>query len=112
MMNTVFMSVFERMHEIGVLLAIGWKRSRIMRMILCESVLLSMVGGVIGSCVGALAVKLLEMTNTLKGRIEGDLNPSLFAMAFLVAVGLGLLGGLYPAWRGSRMAPALALRTE
>ena len=112
MMNTVFMSVFERMHEIGVLLAIGWKRSRIMVMILCESVLLSMVGGVIGSGVGALAVKLLEMTNTLKGRIEGDLNPTLFAMAFLVAVGLGLLGGLYPAWRGSRMAPALALRTE
>ena len=112
MMNTVFMSVFERMHEIGVLLALGWRRSRIMRMILCESLLLSIVGGVVGASTGALAVRLLEMTSALRGRIEGDLSPSLFGMAFLVAVGLGLLGGLYPAWRGSRMSPALALRAE
>lgn len=112
MMNTVFMSVFERMHEIGVLLAIGWRRARIMQMILCESLLLSIIGGAVGAAVGALAVKALEMTNALRGRIEGDLSPSLFGMAFLVAVGLGLLGGLYPAWRGSRMAPALALRAE
>jgi putative ABC transport system permease protein len=112
MMNTVFMSVFERMHEIGVLLALGWRRSRIMRMILFESLLLSIVGGIVGAGTGALAVRLLEMTSTLRGRIEGDLSPSLFGMAFLVAVGLGLLGGLYPAWRGSRMSPALALRAE
>jgi putative ABC transport system permease protein len=52
MMNTIFMSVFERMREIGILLAIGWRRSRILRMILCESVALSLAGGVVGSLLG------------------------------------------------------------
>jgi putative ABC transport system permease protein len=112
MMNTIFMSVFERMHEIGVLLAIGWRRARIMKMILCESLLLSIAGGLVGAGTGALAVRLLEITPALRGRIEGDLSPGLFGMAFLIAMGLGLLGGFYPAWRGSRMAPALALRYE
>lgn len=112
MMNTIIMSVFERMHEIGVLLAIGWRRARILKMILCESLLLSVVGGVIGAVIGGLAVRLLESAPMLRGRIEGDLSPALFVMAFLIAVGLGLLGGLYPAWRGSRMSPALALRYE
>jgi putative ABC transport system permease protein len=112
MMNTIFMSVFERMHEIGVLLALGWRRVRIMKMILCESLVLSAAGGLAGAGIGALAVKVLEITPMLRGRIEGDMSPSLFVMAFGIAIGLGILGGLYPAWRGSRMSPALALRYE
>ncbi len=112
MMNTIFMSVFERMHEIGILLAIGWRRSRILRMILLESLSLSIMGGVVGSVVGYVAVRGLEAAPALRGRIEGDLSPQLFFMAFLVAIGLGILGGLYPAWRGSRMAPNTALRYD
>ena len=112
MMNTVFMSVFERMHEIGILLAIGWRRYRILLMILCESLALSLLGGIVGSVIGYLAVIGLQATPMLRGRIEGDLSPQLFLMAFLVALGLGILGGLYPAWRGSRMAPNTALRYE
>ena len=112
MMNTIFMSVFERMHEIGILLAIGWRRRRILRMILWESLVLSLAGGVVGSLIGFAAVRALEATPMLRGRIEGDLSPQLFLMAFLVALGLGILGGLYPAWRGSRMTPNTALRYE
>lgn len=112
MMNTLFMSVFERMHEIGILLAIGWKRSRILRMILWESLVLSAAGGVVGSVLGFLAVRGLEGTSMLRGKLEGDLSPQLFGMAFVIALGLGILGGLYPAWRGSRMAPSTALRCD
>ena len=112
MMNTIFMSVFERMQEIGILLAIGWRKSRILRMILFESLVLSFIGGILGSVLGYTAVRCLEETAMLRGKLEGDLSPQLFGMAFLIALGLGILGGLYPAWRGSRMPPGSALRYQ
>ncbi len=112
MMNTIFMSIFERIHEIGILLAIGWGRARILRMILWESVILSMIGGAFGSAIGFVAVRLMEMTPIMRGLISADMSPRLFGMAFLISLGLGVLGGLYPAWRGSRMPPCTALRHE
>ena len=59
-MNTMLMTVFERTHEICILLAIGWKRSRIVRMVLCESALLGFLGGIVGVLLGAVAVKVLQ----------------------------------------------------
>ena len=111
-MNTVLMSVFERIHEIGILLAIGWRRRRIVSLILCESLALSLLGGLAGIGLGVGAVKLLETTAWMRGRIEGDLGPALFLIALAVALGLGMLGGLYPAYRGSRLQPNEALRYE
>ncbi len=111
-MNTVLMSVFERTHEIGVLLAIGWRRSRIVRLILYESMVLSLSGGIAGSALGFAAVKLLQWSPILRGKIEGEVSPGLFAVALSVALGLGMLGGLYPAYRGSRLPPGEALRYE
>ena len=55
LINTMVMSVFERTREIGILRAIGWRPCRIMRMILMESVLLSMGGGVLGT-IGAMTL--------------------------------------------------------
>ncbi|HEV3218928.1 MAG TPA: ABC transporter permease [Candidatus Acidoferrales bacterium] len=111
-MNTVLMSVFERMHEIGILLAIGWRRSRILRMILYESIVLGVVGGIAGSVVGTATVKLLQTTPLLRGKIEGEFSVFLFALALIISIGLGAIGGLYPAIRGSRMHPSEALRYE
>jgi putative ABC transport system permease protein len=48
----------------------------------------------------------------MRGKIEGDINPSLLALALLIALALGVLGGLYPAYRGSRLHPSEALRYE
>ena len=59
-MNTMLMTVFERTHEICVLLAVGWTRGRIMRMILYESALLGLFGGVVGVAIGAIGVKVLS----------------------------------------------------
>ena len=110
--NTVLMSVFERTREIGILLAIGWKRRRVMMMVLLESLGLSLLGGVLGSIVGWVAVTMLERTEMLRGKLEAEIGPGLFLMALTVALGLGMAGGLYPAWRASRLQPGEALRAE
>lgn len=108
--NTVLMSVFERLHEIGILLAIGWRRRRIVRMILAESLLLTFVGGVLGCGLGVLAARLLEASPWVHGKLQANVTPSLLGVALAIAITLGAVGGLYPAWMGSRMSPATALR--
>jgi putative ABC transport system permease protein len=108
-MNTMLMTVFERTHEIGILLAVGWKKSRIMRMVLLESALLGLLGGIVGVALGALGLKLLEHTPTLRGLLEADLSPKLLFTAIGIAVVVGIVSGLYPGWRSSRLSPSLAL---
>jgi len=110
--NTVLMSVFERVHEIGILLAIGWRRRRIIRMIMLESVLLSLVGGLSGVACGMLALEVLQRLPWLRGRIEMAVTPGPLGAALLLALALGIVGGLYPAWRGAHMQPTAALRHE
>ncbi len=110
--NTMLMSVFERIREIGILLAIGWRPRQVMAMILGESLLLSLLGGALGCAAGVAAVKLLERTELLRGKLEADTGPALFLTAFGVALLLGALAGLYPAWRASRLQPSEALRNE
>lgn len=108
-MNTMLMTVFERTQEICVLLAIGWKRSRIVRMVLLESALLGFLGGVGGVLIGVFGVKLLVTTPAIRGLLEPDLNPQLLVMAVAIAVVVGVFSGLYPAWRSSRLTPSHAL---
>ena len=110
--NTVLMSVFERTHEIGILLAIGWRRARILGMILLESMLLSLIGGIVGIGVGFAGVKILQRTPIMQGKIEGYISADLLGLAILIALVLGILGGLYPAYRGSRLHPREALSYE
>ena len=108
-MNTMLMTVFERTQEICVLLAIGWKRSRIVRMVLWESALLGFLGGVGGVLIGVVGVKLLVTTPAIRGLLEPELNPQLLVMAVAIAVVVGVFSGLYPAWRSSRLTPSYAL---
>ncbi len=108
-MNTMLMTVFERTHEICVLLAIGWRRSRIVRMVLWESALLGFLGGIGGALLGVVGVKLLVLTPAIRGLLEPDLNPQLLVTAVAIAVVVGIFSGLYPAWRSSRLTPSHAL---
>ncbi|MEQ1871038.1 MAG: ABC transporter permease [Vicinamibacterales bacterium] len=109
-MNTVMMSVAERVHEIGILLALGWRRRRVLSMILGESLALSVAGGATGVAGGSAVMLWLQHTAMLRGKIEGELSLSLMAMAFAIAIGLGIVGGLYPAYRAASMRPGDALR--
>jgi putative ABC transport system permease protein len=108
-MNTMLMTVFERKQEICVLLAIGWKRLRIVRMILLESAMLGFLGGIGGVALGLVGVKLLANTPVIRGLLEPDLSAELFVSGVLMAVVVGVFSGLYPAWRSSRLNPSEAL---
>jgi putative ABC transport system permease protein len=108
-MNTMLMTVFERTQEICILLAIGWKRSRIVRMVLWESAFLGFLGGVIGVILGVVGVRLMEHTPAIRGLLEPDLNARLLATSVGIAVVVGVFSGLYPAWRSSRLSPSQAL---
>jgi putative ABC transport system permease protein len=109
-MNTMLMTVFERTQEICVLLALGWQRGRIIRMVLLESALLGLIGGLVGVLIGAIGVKILGMTPAIRGLLEPDVSVSLLAISVAIAVGVGVVSGLYPAWRSSRLVPSRALQ--
>jgi putative ABC transport system permease protein len=109
-MNTMLMTVFERTQEICILLAVGWKRRRIFRMILLESALLGFLGGVGGVAIGVVGVKVLETTPAIRGLLEADLNVALLLTSVAIAVVVGVISGLYPAWRSSRLTPSHALQ--
>lgn len=108
-MNTMLMTVFERTQEICVLLALGWQRGRIIRMVLWESALLGLLGGVAGVLIGTVGVKILETTPAIRGLLEPDLSVGLLAISVAIAVAVGVVSGLYPAWRSSRLIPSRAL---
>jgi ABC-type antimicrobial peptide transport system permease subunit len=112
MMNTMVMSVFERTREIGVLRALGWRRWRVLWMILRESVALTLLGGAAGSLVGVLIGLLLNNLPIIEGWMQMQYSAGLFAQAFVTALGLGVVGGLYPAWWASNLQPVEALRYE
>jgi len=101
--NTVLMSVLERRHEIAILLALGWRRARVMKMIVSESTLLSVVGGVAGVALGVLTLRGLQWSSWFRGKIETDPSLWLLGSALLLSLCLGALCGLYPAWRGAQV---------
>jgi putative ABC transport system permease protein len=111
-MNTMIMSVYERTHEIGVLRALGWRKTRIVRMIVIESVVLSIVGAVVGTLAAIVMVRVLTNLPNVQGLIAGRVDPEVVAQGFIVALTVGLLGGILPAIRATRMAPTTALRHE
>lgn len=112
MMNAQLMAVMERTREIGVLRAIGWSRSRVLRMILMESLTVCLAGGAAGLAIGYGLIVWLSKASVVVGVNTGNINANLLSQAFVVVALLGLAGGLYPAWRASRMAPVEALRYE
>ena len=85
-MNTMLMSVFERTHEISVLLALGWTRRRIMRMILDEAAMLGLLGGIVGVALGVIGVKILGASPAIRGLLKPDLGIALLTLSVLIAV--------------------------
>jgi len=108
---TMLKAVSERTREIGVLRAVGWKQKRIIAMIMGESLVLSFIAIFVGLIIGIGLVELLSVTNVLRG-IAPAFSIFLFLKAIGVALLLGILGGIYPAYRASRLSPTEALRYE
>ncbi len=112
MMNTMVMSVFERTREIGVLRALGWRKRQVLAMVVRESVALSLIGGGVGILIGVLLGRILNANPVMQGFLQLEYTPTLFLQALGLALALGMVGGVYPAWRAANLQPVEALRYE
>jgi putative ABC transport system permease protein len=107
-MNIVLATVMERTREIGVRRATGARRNDIVRQFLTESVLISVAGGVLGIAFGYLLSWLIARTAEWKTIVTS----SSIVIAFGVSVAVGVIFGIYPAVKASRIDPIEALRYE
>ena len=110
--NTMIMSVNERTREIGVLKAVGWKERRILGMILGESMVLTLIAAVLGTIIAIVGVTALLSFTSIGGLIKPYYSLDIIVRALAVAFTVGIIGGLYPAYRASRLSPTEALRYE
>ena len=107
-MNIMLVSVIERTREIGIRMAVGAKPLDVMTQFLVESLVLGVLGGFLGLALGAGAAKFMAGYFQLKFFFPATTA----AIAFFVAGGVGVVFGLYPAVRASRLDPITALRYE
>ncbi len=112
MTNTVVMSVLERTREIGTLRSVGWRKRRVLGLILGESLLLSLLGSLIGIGLGVLLLKLVGQVPAVASLSSPAFTFGLLVNVLVIALGLGAIGGLFPAWWASRLTPLEAMRYE
>jgi putative ABC transport system permease protein len=119
-------TVRERTKEIGTLKAIGFSNSAVMGQFMLEGVLLSAIAGVVGIAIGVFAApsltSILQITPTISraagfgSRVVAAssviVSPELILVGLGVAILLGTLGSLYPAWRAAKIKPAEAMKYE
>ena len=107
-MNIMLVSVSERTKEIGIRKSIGARRSDILKQFLAESTMLSLLGGAIGITIAYLLAKLVATVTP----VPTSLPLLAVTIALLVSGTVGLVSGVYPAWRAARLDPIEALRAE
>ncbi|MCI0659868.1 MAG: FtsX-like permease family protein, partial [Acidobacteria bacterium] len=107
-MNIMLVSVTERTFEIGLRKAVGARRRQILLQFLIESALLSSVGGTAGLSLAAVTSWVMNVATTIPMKI----TPSYILLSLLVSGGIGLIFGVYPAYKAARLDPIVALTRE
>ncbi|MCD4769046.1 MAG: FtsX-like permease family protein [Bacteroidales bacterium] len=123
--NTMLMVVLERTRELGMLTAIGMNKKKVFRMIMTESVFLSLIGGVVGMIVSKVIIMLTAKNGiSLAGMEEGfegmgfsahiypEIGPEFFGLVTVLIIITGILSSVYPALKALKLDPAEALKTE
>ena len=107
--NTMAMSIMERQGEIGILATVGWSPVRVASLVLSEGVAVSVLGAAAGLLLGVIGGGLLVKALGVSTYVTPSVTAWGLGRALLVGVAIGVLGGIYPAWRVTRMQPLKAL---
>jgi putative ABC transport system permease protein len=107
-MNIMLASVTERTREIGIRRAIGAKRKQIIGQFLIETTVLSMIGGLIGIAIGISIPWVITFFTEMVTVISGYS----LVLSLGISISIGMIFGLYPAFRAARLDPIVALRHE
>ena len=107
--NTMALSILERQGELGLLSTVGWSPLRVASLILGEGVAVSILGAALGLFFGVIGGGLLVRALGVRSYITPSVTAWGLGRGLLVGVAIGVLGGIYPAWRVTRMTPLRAL---
>jgi putative ABC transport system permease protein len=110
--NTMAMSVLERVREIGILRAVGWRTRRIVAMIVSEALAIGLLSLGLGLALGYAGAELFTSRGDLSTLVQPDFTAGVFAWGLAFSLGVGVIGAIYPAWRAARLEPIEALRRE
>ena len=110
--NTMAMSVVERVREIGILRAVGWRAWRIAVLIVSEAIAISLLALGVGLGLGVLAAEEFSKHTSTSGLVKPDFTAGVFAWGLAFALGVALIGAAYPTLRAIRLTPIEALRRE
>lgn len=113
--NTILMSVYERTGEIGIMKALGAFRASIFQLIWLETLVVCLIGGIVGCLMAILGSRAVEaaIKSLIDLGVAGSLveiNSTIIGYALMGSVVLGFFAGLYPAWRAASMRPIQAIR--
>ncbi|MBE0661887.1 MAG: ABC transporter permease [Bacteroidales bacterium] len=126
LVNTMLMSVFERVHELGMLMAVGMNRKKVFGMIMFETSFLTFLGAMGGMLFGFLTTQFFGRTGINLAKVGGDslhsfgfpskiypsLNADFFLMLTMLVIITAFLTSIYPAMKALRLKPAEAIRKE
>jgi putative ABC transport system permease protein len=107
--NTMAMAVLERERELALMSAVGWSPRRVASLILGEGVAVSLLGAGIGLALGLAGAQIVVSALSAQAFVSPDITAWGLGRGILVGVAIGVLGGLYPAWRVTRLMPAESL---